>query len=286
MEYLTGIVPLVVSYNFKMNNNYDNFSNRLTKQVKARFLEVEAIYNFDLGDESEIAVCQLLSSILPDKFGICRGFIIAKNGERAGDDIIIYDKLSFPLIRQNNRNDFSLKQQVPIEAVYAYIECKNSIKTDVVLNKAITQVIDVKKLLLKRFLKLNKNYDLKGPIYNGRPRDWPRQEPENINQPFTMIFTREWDEKLKINIPNSINTPDLLILGENHFASQTINLGPDGDKGALFFDSKHFANLRIDKTDNNSFGLGILMLLQALNQIELQQINWIETLNYELSPFK
>lgn len=266
--------------------NYDNFPQRLSRQVVARFLEIEAVYNFEYGDETEVALCQILTNILPDKFGICRGFVINSNGERAGDDIIIYDRMNFPLIRQNYTSDFSLKHQVPIEAVYSYIECKNSIANQEVLDKAFEQVRNVKKLLLTRTLNLNPKYEKDGPIFNNKPRDWPRQEPEYCNQPYTMIFTRKWDSSLKIDKTNDECTPDLLVLGENEIASQRINLGPDGIKAALFFDHKHFAPLATENINNNSYGISLIMLLQALDRIELLPINWIDILNDEFSPIK
>lgn len=86
-------------------SNYDNYPQRLSRQILSRFLEIEAIYNFEFGDETEIALCQILINILPDKYGVCRGFVINKEGVKAGDDIIIYDKMNFPLIRQNGSTD-------------------------------------------------------------------------------------------------------------------------------------------------------------------------------------
>lgn len=267
-------------------NNYDNYAQRLSQQIKARFSEIEAIYNFEYGNETEIALCQILTVVLPDKFGVCRGFVISKEGERAGDDIIIYDKMSFPLIRQHSVGDFSLKQQVPIESVYAYIECKNSIRDKSTLEKAIKQVNDVKALLLKRELKPNELYEIDGPIYNGKVRDWPRQEPKYHNQPFTLIFTRDWDESLTLEVSLSQTTPDLLILGEDCLASQHLSMGPDGKKGALFIDHKFWAPLNVEKANGNSFGIGVIMLFQALNKIKLEQIDWYSILNEELSPFR
>lgn len=266
---------------------YDNYIERLSKQVKLKFSEIEAIFNFEFGDELEVALCQILSNILPDKFGVCRGFLVSKNGARAGDDIIIYDRLNFPLIRQNSLNDFSLKQQVPIEAVYAYIECKNTINTREVLDKSIDQISKVKKLLFERDLKLNPSYSIEGEVYNGKVRkDWPRQEPEYLNQPFALIFTKSWNNSLDIKIPISKYAPDIIILGEDHIATQSQNLGPDGIKSTLFFDYNSYFSLSSEKINSTSYGIGLVILLQILNKIQLQPINWIEILNFELTPFK
>ena len=264
-------------------SNYLDYVGRLAGQIEARFKEIEAVYNYDFGIETEVALCQFLSSILPEKFGICRGFVISEDGEQAGDDIIIYDRLSFPLIRTQSSVDFALKLKVPIEGVYAYIECKNSITDQKVLSKAIQQVEDVKKLLFKRDLKENPNYDRDGREFNGQIRDWPRCHSEFTNQPFTMIFTRDWDEGVEVDIANTRNCVDVLVLGSNHLSTQMVNLGSDGDKGAIFFDYAHWAQHRVDCFEGKSYGLGVVMLLQALSRIDLLPIDWHGLLNTEMT---
>lgn len=103
---------------------YKNLIDRISDRAEAIFSEIESIYNFDKGDEFEIAVCKLLMAILPEKFGVCRGHVITKNDEVAGDDIIIYDKHNFPLLRLLDEDNLWRKQYVPVEAVYCYIEAK------------------------------------------------------------------------------------------------------------------------------------------------------------------
>jgi hypothetical protein len=46
----------------------------LARKVEARLQDIEAIYNFDLGDEFEVAICALPEHILPAKYGVCREF--------------------------------------------------------------------------------------------------------------------------------------------------------------------------------------------------------------------
>jgi len=250
--------------------------------MSARFDVVEAVYNFEYGYEVEVALCQLLTEMLPNKFGVCRGFVVNKKGEKAGDDIVIYDKLNFPLIRQLSINDFSLKQQVPVEAVYACIECKNSIADAVTLAKSLDQVRSLKKVLFTRDLKANPSYVIDGPTYNGKVReDWPRQEPQHMNQPYVIVFARNWGTDLGLNVPNDQCAPDLMVLGADHLATQHANLGPDGIKGALFFDSKNHASLMVEEVKGNAFGLSLLILFQVLSTIELEQIDWSEVLNSE-----
>jgi len=58
---------------------------------------------------------------------VSRGFIETADGNMARDDIIIYERSRFPLLRLINESDFCRKQQVPVESVYAYIEAKHSL---------------------------------------------------------------------------------------------------------------------------------------------------------------
>ena len=260
-------------------SSYGNYIERLSRQINARLSDIEAVYNFDFGDEFEVALCHVLSDILPSKFGICRGFIVAENGEKVGDDLIIFDKLSCPTLRSLGNFQLSIKEQIPVDAVYAYIECKHAIN-EKEFRKAIKQVREVKSLILTRRSLKNLTYETDGPIYNGKLReDWPRQFPELRNQPFCMIISRYFDGFIPDNIENDNLTPDFLLLGEDHVATQSVKLGPDGIKGALFYDHKHWASLRIETVKSCAFGIGIISLLQALEWIELLPIDWSSTLN-------
>ena len=55
---------------------YDNYKFSLHKKFERQLEYIEATYNFSLGEEFEIAVCKVLRSFLPNKYGICRGFVI------------------------------------------------------------------------------------------------------------------------------------------------------------------------------------------------------------------
>lgn len=258
---------------------YGGYIERLSRKVEARLADIEAIFNFDLGAEFEIAICALLEDILPAKFGVCRGFVVTEDGRKAGDDLIIYDKMSCPMLRANISRQYSIKEQIPVEAVYAYIECKHSINDPAVVEKAIAQTRSVKELVLSRQSRNNPHYEKDGPVYNGKARDWPRNYPPIKNQPFCAIFARMFDPEVVISNRHEVHNPDLVILGANHIATQSAVLGADGIKGALFYDDKYWSGLRVESASGNAFGLGIVTLLQALSWIELVPIDWTETLN-------
>nr|WP_242070873.1 DUF6602 domain-containing protein [Pseudomonas mohnii] len=262
-----------------MMGSYGGYIERLAKKVEARLQDIEAIYNFDLGDEFELAVCALLEDVLPAKYGVCRGFVVAEDGRTAGDDVIIYDKMASPTLRSSLSRQFPVKEQIPVDAVYAYIECKHSIATSEVLEKAIGQAEAVKKLVLSRRGLDNPDYEKDGPVYNGRPRDWPRTFPPLKNQPFCAVFARKFSPDVALPRTYGEHTPDLLILGNSHLATQTVNLGADGIKSSLFFDTEYGAGLYTEQAPENAYGLGLVTLLEALSWVELLPIDWTGTLN-------
>lgn len=259
--------------------SYGGYIERLSRKVEARLTDIEAVFNFDLGDEFEIGMCRLLENVLPGKYGVCRGFVIAEDGTHAGDDLIIYDKMASPTLRASGELQYAAKEQIPIEAVYAYIECKHSISEDAVFLKALEQVRNVKKLLLSRTAKENLNYQADGFIFNGKVRDWPRAWPARKNQPFCAIFARRSNGVMPALVAQDAYTPDLLVLGPDHIGTQSILLGPDGIKSALFLDDKYWAGLRVEAAKGKGFGLGLVALMQALSWIELLPIDWTDTLN-------
>jgi hypothetical protein len=130
---------------------YDNWLPDVARRFQQRFDNIGAMHNFELGNEFEVALCKVLVDLLPRRFGVCRGFVVGRNGERAGDDIIVFDAQRFPTIRAL-ATDFSQKESVPAEAVLAYIEAKHTLTVEgdenapQSLAKATTQIERVKKV--------------------------------------------------------------------------------------------------------------------------------------------
>ncbi|MGD2182757.1 DUF6602 domain-containing protein [Lusitaniella coriacea] len=106
---------------------YNDYVKNLHQAFSRRLDEISAEFNFDLGSEFEIAICEILRSFLPIKYGICRGFVVSAEGCVAGDDIIIFDQERFPILRPNATKAFDKKEKIPIEAVYGYIEAKHTL---------------------------------------------------------------------------------------------------------------------------------------------------------------
>jgi len=128
---------------------YNDYVKNITARYGALLDDVNANYNFDLGIEYELVICEVLKRVLPKKFGVCRGFLVAKDGSKEGDDIIIFDRYRFPQIRLLDENDLGHKQEIPVEAAYAYIEAKNSLNPESI-RKAMSQVSKIKKIVSKR----------------------------------------------------------------------------------------------------------------------------------------
>lgn len=200
-------------------DSYDGYVQRLSDQFSQEMDKIEAEYGFDNGPEFEIAICKFLSRILPEQYGVCRGFVVDKDNNKAGDDIIIYDRYRFPVLRSigKKNEDFSRKEYVPIEAVYAYIEAKHTINLKPCLGdgqcfaKAVSQVNAVKQLVSKRqTIPFN-------PVFkDGRLHIFPEPEkaleagfPDKKNPFFAVILARFVNEKKggkRITAPDEIYT--------------------------------------------------------------------------------
>lgn len=155
---------------------YDNYVREISNRFEQALARIKIEHNFEYDSEFEIAICKTLRAVLPQKFGICRGYVVSALGEKAGDDIIIYDRMRFPTLRALETDDFASKEQVPIEAVYAYIEAKHSIcihgDGGTSFQKAINQVSAVKVLCDRRESVPLLEKDLPQTI-DGMPSGWP-----------------------------------------------------------------------------------------------------------------
>lgn len=94
------------------------------------------------GDNSEDGWMNFIKEMLPNKYGICKGFVIDYLGNVSEQiDIIIYDALYSPYIMSSSTKEI----YVPAEAVYAVIEVKQQINKNY-LKYANDKVESVKKL--------------------------------------------------------------------------------------------------------------------------------------------
>ena len=268
---------------------YDSFLTTISKKFEAQFNEISVINNFDYGDEYEVALCKCLRVILPDQYGICRGSIFSSDGSIVGDDIIIYDQLHYPTLRLLDDATFAQKQKIPFEAVFAYIEAKNTICIDGMeansFEKAWSQAISIKNLKRKP-VSFNK-YSVNGIPFLKRPDTWP----EKANPIYTAIFSKGVRRNKNGEILSSEEASVLLskkIYEKNLGCIQENNNSPDlfiADKNLLYIptinnslESPHFINRRsvLSQTikNNIAYGLGLSLMFYAFDFIELGKIHW------------
>ncbi len=95
------------------------------------------------GVVGEAHVRKWLSSFLPKRFGVCKGYIITTNLEYSGAleewDVIIYDALDAPILFTRAASEQEEKRAIPVEYVRAVIEVKATL-TPHNANSAVTKL--------------------------------------------------------------------------------------------------------------------------------------------------
>lgn len=272
---------------------YDNYVKKLSNKFSNRLRDISADYNFDYGDEFEIAICQVLRDFLPDKFGVCRGFIVDRNGSKVGDDIIIYDKASSPTINLY-RDDLSRKENIPVEAVYAYIEAKHTLTLGQ-FDKSLSQINAIKNMCSKRDkVSLYQNdsyigsYQDKGNVVESLPKyrnpictfvlaryavDQDDNRTDDVSKIESMIAS-----KMKTMSSTELN-PEMIILGENNLMCVGY-LKDNNSIPTLFYpDNGHVVGYQNLVKPNFAYGIFLTQLMAAVDWIRLGNTPWIEILN-------
>ncbi len=263
---------------------YNDYLKVLSNKFLERLKDISADHNFDYGDEFEIAICEILRNFLPTKYGICRGFIVNRNGKKVGDDIIIYDQEKFPTLKLNKRDDYSRKENIPVEAVYAYIEAKHKLTSES-LKKALNQISDVKKICNER-KKIGYNPESKNKAY-----------PNFKNPIFTLIISRYIEDQknnqeientydflmselIEINKKKTPFLPEMIVAGNNLAA--LVGYYEEKENKVIptnFLIEKNNYLLKAMIVNDLAFGFGLANLFTAIDLIELGKMPWIEMLN-------
>lgn len=266
---------------------YKNYVKLLHNRFIAELQSIQSDYNFDLGDEFEIVICKILRAFLPSKYGVCRGSAVSASGEKAGDDIIIYDQELFPTLWIRDKYEFSRKDNIPCEAVYAYIEAKHGY-TESALIKSIEQVRRFKALCSTRERRGQYQFDPYVDDHRSRPM---RGLPLFRNPVLGMVLVNEVrvdTEETKNNIQKALNTisedinyPDAIIVGKSNGAF--VGYEERGVSIPTIFalpgtNERHFGYQNIIKEDL-MFGIFMTHLMAALDYIRLGKMPWVEILN-------
>lgn len=279
---------------------YNGFVLDLAKRFQRKFEDMKVVHNFESGSEFEIAVCRVLREILPGRAGICRGYVVSKDGRMAGDDIIVFDAERFPTLRSlGDRLDS--KEQVPAEAVLAYIEAKHTLYIDETdakehkgqsLEKALGQVSAVKSLVRPRV-----ELSMAGPRSgnSGMQFEPPPGYPNFWNPWYTAIFARylktsglspqfTMATRLESASKNVSALPDAIVAGDVVTLPSVVRgSGSEIGRASVVPFLLGFAELVSCCVPDIAMGVGTLHLLTAIEWIELGQIPWgemmVEALN-------
>lgn len=267
---------------------YNNFVRDVSSRFEQALARIKAEHNFEYGTEFEIAICKTLRTILPQKYGVCRGYVVSAFGEKAGDDVVIYDRMRFPTLRALESDDFSCKEQVPIEAVYAYVEAKHSIciEGDVgnSFQKALTQVANVKMLCDRR---------QSVPLFERDSLEEGTRVPglpETRNPAYGIIICRhirlksgdpiledpkEIQRLLLVTRAQTLLAPDLCVFGKSNMFIPVVSAEESGRTWmpSPFFDPQH-SKMHSSIVDGVGFGAGLSLLLWALDWIQLGTMPW------------
>ena len=303
------------------NYIYNDIIKHISQEFELELSRMEAVYNFDHGYEFEVAVCKILSRILPSKYGICRGFVIDHNGNEAGDDIIIYDKERFTTLRfLGQENNFALKNRIPVEAVYAYIEAKHTLTEDA-LTKAFDQIINVKEICYNRQHELDFRDELhlspgqyhifdnsyskthawkpiiKTPVYtmilSKYGVDSQNNKTENYEGTKEFLIDKIINLPLKEKINNAgFYNPESIIAGDSVTAFCGHHL-IDADGNEKGIEITRFNTgiqnkfcYQVNVHEKMAYGLAVAHLLLALDFIELLPMPWDRIFNTVKMPDK
>jgi hypothetical protein len=276
------------------NYLYNNYICKLAEKFNRIIDDILADFNFDYGFEFEIVICKALRKILPNKYGICRGHVVSSNGDKQGDDIII-DQERFPTLKANEADEFFRKENIPIEAVYGYIEAKHTLNPDS-LDKAYKQITAVKQLIMTR---PQMNLFQNDPYINDARRvgvQISEDYPVFRNPVFCVILSRyatTHDGKRTEN-PQEIHDflqhgvaalngkfrPELIVAGKSNF----LGVGhqqSDGEFTPTLFTLNNLKILEYENLvrENLAFGLALAQLLSAIDWIRLGRMPWEDIIN-------
>jgi len=288
-----------------INFAYSGYVEKISKRIKAETGLIEARWGFKIGRDFEVVVCKLLRAFLPQKFGIIKGFAVSFEGEAAGDDIIIYDKQRFPtLFGRSDDEILARDEEVPIEAVYAYIELKSSINLigdkskDNSLRRGISQVKRVTDLCGKREdvppNQVSPNFSLGSAAIVMPPPDFP-----SIRNPmFSMLISNRVRKNRKFlqgkEAHDGISSirrlrkplPNVMVLGDSSVVLPT--LPPIRENRPQYGSPFYLSNSKssVFYTPETAMAIGFVALMQALEWIQLGKMPYKEVIGDAINKFK
>jgi len=272
---------------------YADFVQGIARSFDDALAAIETVHNFELGGEFEIAICETLRRVLPNRFGICRGYVVDSAGAVAGDDVIIYERLHYPTSRLLREEDYARKEKIPIEAAFAYVEAKHTLQIEgdgeSSLRKAVSQTASVKRLCQQRepvpLSQIARGINLGANLTAQSSAGWP----DKRNPFYTVILARrvrlnrtgpilqsaeEIDRALVGQNLDPELLPDLIVAGPSNVALPVLPLA-DGQRTIISpFTLDGRTELACRMVGGIAFGVALVHLLWALDYIELGPMPW------------
>ncbi len=275
---------------------YGDYVRRISQEFDTELSKIEAHHNFEFGDEFEKAICKILRRVLPNHYGVCRGYVVDELGNEEGDDIIIFDRMRFPRLRPVEESDLDTTQRIPIEAVYAYIEAKHTLALigtgGQSMAKALEQVGNVKALCNTREPRSWEALTRHATLGKGFTHVREKDGPSTRNPVFSAIFARfvrlrggqpriescrimnELEANQK-DIPSPFeNSPDLVVLGSDvSMLPMVMGENPETRDyvSPFLVDGAQLVPISCQGT---SFAVALFDILFALDNIELGRLKW------------
>lgn len=198
--------------------------------------------------------------------------------------------MAFPTLRSSISPNFAIKEKVPVEAAFAYIEGKHrveigaTLETSPTLARAVEQVRAAKVLAAKRRSNPNPTYKDQQRFQRRKWDHLPAYLPEMKNELYGVIFARRAAFAKRTTKASGIHiggdhAPDLAILGDDLLFRPSALLGADGIKASLYYSSFFFPHLRDEHVEGAAIGLGLLTLLHVISWMELLPIDYGQVLN-------
>jgi hypothetical protein len=268
---------------------YDGYLRTVADRFEQLFRQISATYNFDLGPEFEIALCKALRVVLPQRFGICRGFVVTADGQSAGDDIIIFQRDRFGTLRLLEQDRFEQKEKIPLETVCAYIEAKHTLTIHgegaQSLSKALTQVAKVSALPREQVPLTQITHHVHFPTPISRPPDWPQYH----NPLYRVIWARQvridgqsppTDDKDSIHAAfreaSISDGVDLVVAGPDFICIPVVKHVPSEafSKVTSPFLVPGVSTLGRSYVPGLGYAVGVLELLWALDTMQMGRMPW------------
>lgn len=270
-------------------DHYHGFIQNISKKFNDIIGDISVINNTEYGEEFEVSLCRALRHVLPNRYGICRGFMFTIDGMQAGDDIIIYDQIKYPTIRLLEDGTYSQKQHIPFEAVIAYIEAKNTVilenNNNNSLDRAFEQAVSPKRLSRKSVPLVQAMSSITNVTFENLHVQFPSTFPQKLNPLFTAVISRGIRLKKGGDIETSVNAysklleykfltdsnsaPDLMILGSDIIVYPTIN---NVFYSPFFIDGQSKMTSKLK--EGIAYGTGLSLMLMAFQNIILGEIDY------------